>query len=168
MVDAYVSRNPSSGRAGLVPFTTTSTGVGSAGKGVGLNDQGVLDPSLLPPGVGAETVPVVAFEALASGDFVAVFNNSGAVAVKKASAASGGLAATGFVLAAFAQGATATVYGLGMVNNGRSGLTPGARQYLSDTTPGGHGRDPGYRGREAAPVPRHCRQRDNADDRRRR
>lgn len=70
---------------------------------------------------------VVATENLAAGDFVNVHSGG----VRKATATGTGLEAHGFVLTAFASGATAKVYSLGL-NNVLSGLTKGTL-WLSTT-----------------------------------
>ena len=95
--------------------------------------DGRLDISVLPVGVGADTAVIPASEALAAGDLVNIWNNSGTANVRKADASTAGKEAHGFVLAAVASGASATVYFEG-TNTQMTGLTPG-RQYLS-TTPG--------------------------------
>lgn len=95
--------------------------------------DGRLDISVLPVGVGADTAVINASEALAAGDLVNIWNNSGTANVRKADASTAGKEAHGFVLAAVASGQPATVYFEG-TNTQMTGLTPG-RQYLS-TTPG--------------------------------
>lgn len=95
--------------------------------------DGKIDPTVLPTGVGADTAAIVASEALAAGDLVNVWNNSGTANVRKADASTAGKEAHGFVLSAVSSGSTATVYFEG-TNTQMTGLTPG-RQYLS-TTPG--------------------------------
>ena len=95
--------------------------------------DGRLDISVLPVGVGADTAVINASEALAAGDLVNIWSNSGTANVRKADASTAGKEAHGFVLAAVASGQPATVYFEG-TNTQMTGLTPG-RQYLS-TTPG--------------------------------
>lgn len=95
--------------------------------------DGKIDVSVLPTGVGADTAVIPASEALAAGDLVNIWNNSGTANVRKADASTAGKEAHGFVLAAVASGQPATVYFEG-TNTQMTGLTPG-RQYLS-TTPG--------------------------------
>lgn len=95
--------------------------------------DGRIDTTVLPTGVGADTAAIVASEALAAGDLVNVWNNSGTANVRKADASTAGKEAHGFVLSAVSSGSTATVYFEG-TNTQMTGLTPG-RQYLS-TTPG--------------------------------
>lgn len=113
---------------------TTSTGAPDAGKIPGLDASGRLDASMMPTGIGADTAAIVTSEALAAGDFVNIWNSSGAKA-RKASAAGVATKAHGFVLAGFASGATATVYFEG-TNTALSSLTPGD-VFLSPSTPGG-------------------------------
>lgn len=108
-------------------------GAGSANKVPALDVSGRLDSTMMPTGIGAETSSLIAYGALAAGDFVNVFNDSGVAKVRKADASSNVAPAKGFVLAACAAGGTATVY-WGGLNTMVSGLTPGVA-YLS-TTPG--------------------------------
>lgn len=110
----------------------TSAGVADAGKIVALNGSGVIDPTLLPPGVATDTVTATAFENLTAGDFVYI-RSDGQVA--KAVATSRAACAQGFVLSSVLSGATATVY-LDTRNTGLSGLTPGETYYLSASTAG--------------------------------
>ena len=56
MAERFMQWSDTYGMQTLTEFTSSSTGVSEAGKGVGLNDQGVLDPSLMQPGVNIETV----------------------------------------------------------------------------------------------------------------
>lgn len=100
-----------------------STGAANAGDIPSLDDNGRLDNSMLPVGIGADTKVIQASEALAAGDFVNV-HNSGGARVRKADATTAGKEAHGFVLAAFGSGANATVYFEG-TNNQVTGLTPG-------------------------------------------
>jgi len=108
-------------------------GVGSANKIPALDASGRFDSTMLPTGVGAETSSVIAFGALAAGDFVNVYNDAGVAKVRKADASSGTAPANGFVLAAVTTGAAATVYWSGL-NTAMTGLTPG--QHFLSTTPG--------------------------------
>lgn len=114
---------------------TVSAGAADAGRLPQLDASGRLDNSVMPVGIGADTASIQASEALAAGDFVNIHNVSGAPRVRKADAATSGKEAHGFVLAAVASGANATVYFEGQ-NTQVTGKTPGARQYLSPTTPG--------------------------------
>lgn len=115
--------------------TVVSTGAADDGKLVALDPSGRLDASVLPVGVGADTATIQASEALAAGDFVNIHVVAGSPRVRKADASTAGKEAHGFVLSAVAAGANATVYFEGQ-NTQVTGKTPGARQYLSATTPG--------------------------------
>ena len=110
-----------------------TTVTSSPNKLVMTGGDGKIDVSVLPTGVGADTAVINASEALAAGDLVNIWNNSGTANVRKADASTAGKEAHGFVLAAVASGQPATVYFEG-TNTQMTGLTPG-RQYLS-TTPG--------------------------------
>lgn len=79
---------------------------------------------------------IVASEALAAGDQVAEWSNSGVTNVRKADASDITKEAIGFVKTAVSIGGTAVVYRRGKITT-LSGLTPSAPYFLSDTTPGG-------------------------------
>lgn len=83
--------------------------------------------------VGAQTA--VASEALASGDFVNVWNNGGVISVRKALALPG-LTAHGFISQAYAVSAVVTILPNGL-NTEMTGLTPGQEYWISGTVPGG-------------------------------
>lgn len=101
----------------------TSAGAANAGDIPALDDTGRLDQSLMPVGIGADTASIQASEALAAGDYVNVWNSGGA-RVRKADATTAGKEAHGFVLAAVASGANASVYFEG-TNTQVTGQTPG-------------------------------------------
>ncbi|WP_343734536.1 hypothetical protein [Acidovorax sp.] len=102
----------------------SSAGAGNAGDIVALDDNGRIDNSMMPVGIGADTKAITTSEALAAGDWVNIWNSTGAKA-RKADATVAGKEADGFVLAAVSSGAVATVYFEG-TNNQVSGQTPGA------------------------------------------
>jgi hypothetical protein len=110
-----------------------SAGAGDAGKIVALDSTGRIDNTMMPVGIGADTKNITTSEALAAGDFVNVWNSTGAKA-RKADASTAGKEAHGFVLAAASSGASATVYFEG-ANTQVTGMTPGP-VFLSATTPG--------------------------------
>jgi hypothetical protein len=90
-----------------------------------LDATGRISNAQMPVGIGADTADITTSEALAAGDFVNIWNSSGAKARKAdASGANASKVAHGFVLAAAASGATATVYFEGR-NTSVSGQTPG-------------------------------------------
>jgi hypothetical protein len=118
----------------LVTAIAQSTGATDANKVISTNSAGKLDASFLPSGVGLQTEAIVTSEAIAAGDFVNVFNNTGTRTVRKADA-SNNRPAHGYVLEATTSGQNATVYKTGG-NSALSGLTPGQLRYLSPTTAG--------------------------------
>lgn len=113
----------------------TSAGAGDAGKIPALDSAGKLDSTMMPTGVGADTSSIATSENIAAGDIVNVHDSTGAK-VRKADA-SGGTAkmGIGFVLSAVTSPAAATVYKEGTIT-GLSGLTIGARYYLSGSSAG--------------------------------
>lgn len=117
----------------IVNSKTTSAGAGDAGKLPALDGSGRLDNSFMPVGIGADTASIATSETLAAGDFVNIFDSTGAKA-RKADATTAGKEAHGFVLSAFTHPTTALVYFEG-TNTAVSGKTPGV-QFLS-TTAGG-------------------------------
>jgi hypothetical protein len=123
------------GRLQEVQATVTSSGAADDGKIVALDATGRLDNSILPVGIGADTATITASESLSAGDFVNIWSDAGTPKVRKADASTSGKEAVGFVLSAVTSGSQATVYFEGQ-NTAVSGKTPGARQYLSATTPG--------------------------------
>ena len=117
--------------AGLV----SSAGAGDAGKLIALDSAGKLDSTLMPAGVGADTVSVLASENLAAGDLVNIYDNAGTANCRKADATTAGKEADGFVIAVVTSAANATIYPTGSSNTQVTGLTAGT-QYLA-TTAGG-------------------------------
>lgn len=114
-----------------VESISQTTGAADADKLIRAGTDGKLDQSLLPTGVGPDTLTVTASEALSAGDFVNIHTGG----VRKADASAAGKEADGFVLDAVSSGQPATVYFEGR-NTALTALTVGARYYLSGTTPG--------------------------------
>lgn len=112
-----------------------SAGAANDGDIPALDATGRLHMSVMPTGLGADTKTVIASEALSAGNLVNLYDNAGTINARKADASVEGKECNGFVLAAVAQGANATVYFSRLIT-GLSGLTDGARYYLA-TTPGG-------------------------------
>lgn len=108
----------------------TSAGAANAGDLVSLDDTGRIDNTMMPVGIGADTAIIPTSEALAAGDWVNIWNSTGAKA-RKADGTVAGKEAHGFVLAAVTSGGNATVYFEG-TNTQVSGQTPGA-VFLSTT-----------------------------------
>ena len=114
----------------IVNSKTTSAGAGDAGKLPALDATGKLDTSFMPVGIAADTATVEASEDLAAGDFVNIYDNTGALC-RKADATTAGKEAHGFVLEAVTSGNNATIYFEGS-NTQVTGQTPG-RVFLSAT-----------------------------------
>lgn len=107
----------------------TSAGAGNAGDIVALDDTGRISPTMMPVGVGADTVALTASESLAAGAFVNIYSGG----VRNADASGGNAkAADGFVLESVTSGGTALVYKEGN-NTQLSGLTMGSDLWLSPT-----------------------------------
>lgn len=128
----YLYRDSTSGQASEAQPITTSAGAGDANKIAQTDSAGRFDQSLMPVGVTPDVVVSTASGALSGGDLVYV--TSGGL-ISRASAAVAGNMAIGFVLVASLTGAAATAFFSGR-NTAVTGLTVGARYYLSDTTPG--------------------------------
>lgn len=126
---------PSTNGSGVLDPTILNAATTGVSKVVMTTAGGVLDSSIMPPGIVADTAAIVSSENLASGDFVNLWNDAGTVKARKADATAEGKEAHGFVLAAVTAPASATVY-FESKNTSLTGMTLGARQYLS-TTPGG-------------------------------
>lgn len=108
----------------------TSAGAGDAGKIPAVDASGRLDNSFMPVGIGADTAAIATSESLAAGDFVNIWNSTGAK-VRKADASTAGKEAHGFVLSVFTHPTTATVYFEG-TNTQVTGHTAGVI-FLSST-----------------------------------
>lgn len=119
--------------ASIVNAKASSAGAADAGKVAALDGSGRLDSTMMPIGIGADTQTITTSEALAAGDFVNVWNSTGAK-VRKADATVAGKHAMGFVLSAFAAAVPAVVYFEG-TNTSVSGQIPG--DVFLATTAGG-------------------------------
>jgi hypothetical protein len=113
---------------------TTSAGAADANKIVATGSNGRLDQSLLPPGVGNNSLTAIASEALGAGDFINIWSNAGTRNIRKADA-SNGRPAHGYVLSAVASGQSGTALTTGE-NTSLTGLTIGTLMFLSPTTAG--------------------------------
>jgi len=131
----YLIVNPSTGPAITQESTVdSSAGAGDSGKIPSLDAGGKLHTSFMPTGFGADTRTVTAGENLAAGDLIYLDSAGEAF---KADANSEAKEAIGFVLASVTAAATGTVYfGSGIIT-GLTGLTAGARYFLSASTAGG-------------------------------
>ena len=106
-----------------------SAGSADAGKIVALGADGRLDNSLMPVGIGANTISATASEAIGAGKFVNFHAVGGAINVRLADN-SNGRQADGYVKDSVSNAATATVYPLDGVNSALTGLVVGTRYYL--------------------------------------
>lgn len=94
-----------------------SGGAGYEGKIPALDPTtGLLASSMMPTGIGADTINVATSEALTAGQFVNLWNNTGTAAARKADNTDTTKPAHGFVLAGAAFPGTATVYLMGLNN----------------------------------------------------
>lgn len=128
MADKYIYNN--SGTLTEKAAIISSAGAGDSGKIIALDAAGRIDNSMMPVGIGTDTGAVTASENLSAGDFVNIWNSTGAK-VRKADATTAGKRAHGFVLASVTSGNTATVYFEG-TNTAVTGQTPG-EVFLSTT-----------------------------------
>lgn len=119
----------------LIEAITASAGAGDTGKIPALDASGRLDQSFMPVGIGADLKNIVASEVLATNDLVNIWDDAGTPKARKADASAVGKEAVGFVKAGVALGAQASVYFEGTMT-GLTGLTPGARYYVSPTAAG--------------------------------
>lgn len=132
MAQKFRTTDLATGAEKLQEALVTSAGAGDAGKIPALDSAGKLDPSLMPPGIGAEVVVAPSSESMGPGDFVNLWVDSGTLKARLADA-DNGRPAHGFVLATVTAGADASVYPLGETNTELSGLTLGAVYYLGKT-----------------------------------
>ena len=106
-----------------------SAGSADAGKIVALGPDGRLDNSLMPVGIGANTISATASEALGAGKFVNFHAVGGAINARLADN-SNGRQADGYVKDSVSNAGAATVYPLDGVNSALTGLVVGTRYYL--------------------------------------
>lgn len=112
----------------------SSAGAGSAGKIACLGEDGRFNENMMPAGVAAETVVCKAgVGGLAANDVVYIHLVTATLTADKADATDATKRAQGYVKEVVEAGANVTVYLDGELPG--SGLTPGAKYYLT-TTPG--------------------------------
>lgn len=128
MADKYLVIG-TDGRTTQKEATVVSAGAGDAGEVVALGSNGRLDNSVMPVGIAPDVKVMEAIEAIGAGKYVNIFNDSGTQKCQLADQ-SNDRPAHGFVKDAVLANANATIYFEG-ANDDLSGLTPGARQYLS-------------------------------------
>ena len=120
-------------QAEYVPIAV-GAGAASAGQVLAANAAGQIDQTFMPSGIGPDTQLLIASEAISAGALVNIWSNAGVSSARNADGSTSGKQADGFVLAAAASGAQATVY-LSGLDIAVSGLAPGLA-YLSDTAVG--------------------------------
>ena len=102
------NRVPALNGSGILDLTivngkTSSAGAGDTGKLVALDSSGRIDLTMMPVGITADVAALTTSEALSAGDFVNIWNSTGAKA-RKADATVAGKEAHGFVLGAITSG----------------------------------------------------------------
>lgn len=114
----------------VINATASSAGAGDAAKVVQLDGAGKIDITMMPTGIGTDSLVMTASENIAAGDFINVWNSTGPK-IRKADATVAGKEAHGFVLSAISSTASGTVYFEG-TNTAVTGQTPGP-VFLSTT-----------------------------------
>jgi len=119
----------STGTHRLIPIgTQQSAGAQNAGQAVVLNSAGFLDPTLFAPGFGADALQCLAYENIAAGSFVNIFNSGTQAApvfsVRLADCTTPGKFASGFCPNAITAGQSGQVQ-FGGANSGLTGVIPG-------------------------------------------
>lgn len=114
--------------------TVTGGSAENAGDIVALNEDGKLDDTVMPVGIGAETKVIEASENLSANDVVNIYDDAGAVKVRKADATDDTKPAHGYVKEAVTSGSQAVVYTDAYLPG--TGLTVGSKYFLSAETPG--------------------------------
>ena len=87
MADKYIYNN--SGTLTEKAAIISSAGAGDSGKIIALDAAGRIDNSMMPVGIGTDSGAVTASENLSAGDFVNIWNSTGAK-VRKADATTAG------------------------------------------------------------------------------
>lgn len=124
----------------FINSTASSAGAADAGKHVALGTDGKLDLTVLPVGVGTDSIAKLASESISAGDLINIASDG---SVRKADA-SNNRPAMGFAPSAIANGASGVVL-LEGTNSGVTGRTPGKMQFLGlagamvETPPSGAG-----------------------------
>jgi hypothetical protein len=139
MADKYLILDSSGVAYRETEALVQTRGAQDGGKILALGTDGKVDQSILPTGVGPDTLVAPASESLAAGDWLNAWNDNGTVKFRKADASAGiGKRATHFTLSATAAAQNATGYPIGSgTNSALSGLTPTSPYFLSNTVPGG-------------------------------
>jgi len=121
----------SGGNLSEVQPINTSAGAADAAKIVQLDASGKLSSTMLPTGIGTDSVDILVGSDVTAGDFVNIYNNLGVAEIRPADNTVP-YRAHGFVLETVVAdtSATATVYFEG-TNTSQAGLSPGETYFLS-------------------------------------
>lgn len=111
-----------------------SAGTGNAGDIVALDDQGKLNESVMPVGIGVDNLSYVASEALSANDLVNFWLDGTVTKMRKADA--NGKPANGFVKKAVDANATGSAFIPANVMTNLTGLIMGKPIFLSETAGG--------------------------------
>lgn len=133
MSQKFLMRDEASGAVTEKHSSDVGGDPAQAGQIPALDAGGRLALSMMPVGITPDTYVGPAGEALDAGNKVYI---NAAGEVRRASAAAAGVPCCGFVLDSVAANAQVMVYFEGR-NTALTGLVPGSRYYLSDSTPGG-------------------------------
>lgn len=117
------------GKTKQIFAVSASAGVADAGKIPALDSTGRFDTSMMPVGIGANTVQATATETIGAGKFVNFFDDSGTFSMRLADN-SNGRQADGYVTAEVTTGNVGTAYPLDGTNAQLTGLTVGSRYFL--------------------------------------
>lgn len=135
MADRFLDFDFTTGTKILKTPIATSSGSADAGKMVRTNSDGVIDITLLPSNIGAESFTVIAGENLAANDLIYLYDDNGIRKCKKAIATNENTLAKGYVTTSASAGSEVTVYTSGYITS--SGLDYSKSSvYLSATTAG--------------------------------
>lgn len=129
----YINRDSATGLLAEVQPISVSAGAGDASKLFQLDANGLIDPSFMPSGIVADSVTANANGAITAKD-LCYMEAAGTIA--RATAAVSGFATIGFAQTTVSTGNPVVMQLEGKIT-GLTGLTVGARYYLSSTTPGG-------------------------------
>lgn len=112
----------------------TSTGAVDSGAIIALDSTGRLDQSVMPTGIGADTITAIASESITAGNIVNLWDDAGTLSVRKADS-SNGRRACGFVKESKSTGQSVSVFMEGSITNVTS-VVPGQPYFLSEVTAG--------------------------------
>ena len=132
----YLALDPTTSLPKEIAGLQASAGVGSAGSIPALNSSGVIDPTMMPPGVEVNAQSFPTSENLAASALVNIFSSSGTPTARNANATDATKPANGMVIASSVSPAANNVYFPGATITGLSGLTIGAPVFLSAGTSG--------------------------------